>query len=114
MGTGIIKCHSGNGCIRSWTHSSIPADDRIIRETMNHVAHGVHDLIQGFVNAHIVQKSDWRGSSRKQPRGLQLSLLAQPVMVAQPVGVGAVSLGGPASGRWHGKSWWPSQWALAR
>ena len=27
---------------------------------------------------------------------------------------GPANLVGPASGRWHGKSWWPSQWALAR
>ena len=93
MGTGIIKCHSGNEC----------------------------RLVTKLRKCAPSTGSDWRGSLRKQPRGLQLPLLAQrvnvaqpvmvaqrvnvaqPVMVAQPVGVVTVSLGGPASGRWHGK-----------
>ena len=80
MGTGIIKCHSGNE----------------------------YHLVTKLRECAPSTGSDWRGSSRKQPRGLQLSLLAQqvnvaqPMMVAQPVGVGTVSLGGPA------------QWALGR
>ena len=36
-------------------------------------------------------------------------------VIVDPAGlVDTASDGGPASGRWHGKSWWPSQWALAR
>lgn len=41
--------------------------------------------MQSFEHVHAVRKSDWRGSSRKQPRGLLLPLLAQRVNVAQPV-----------------------------
>ena len=72
MGTGIIKCHSGNEY---------------------HLVTKLRECAYGTGSA-------WRGSSRKQPRGLQLPLLAQRVNAAQPVSVGPASDGRPASERW--------------
>ena len=86
MGTGIIKCHSGNEC------------------------HRVTKLRECAYGTEI--RLAWK--FEKAASGTA-AVIVGPASDGGPANlVGPASDGGPASGRWHGKSWWPSQWALAR